>query len=128
MNRNQLALLLGLLIVLGGAGLLVQRSRNHSASTAEQGAGGKLLGDKFPVNDVAHIGIKQGTNEANLVKKDIWRVRERNDYPANYSQITEFLLKAAELKIIQTEQVGPSQLARLATCAGRARTPPSLWI
>ena len=118
MNGKQLGLLIVLLVVLGGAGLLVQHSRNKSSDTAEQGAGGKLFGDDFPVNDVLHISIKQGTNELNLVKKDIWRVRERSDYPASFPQITDFLLKAAGLKIIQTEQIGPSQLARLQLATG----------
>ena len=71
-----------------------------------------MLGE-FPVNDVAHIAIKQGTNELNLVKKDdFWRVQERNNYPANYSEISDFLLKARDLKIVQSDKVGPSQLPR----------------
>ncbi len=118
MNGKQLGLLIGLLIVLGGAGLLVQHARNNSSNSAEQGAGGKLLGEEFPVNDVTHISIKQGTNELNLVKKDIWRVRERSDYPASFPQITELLVKTAGLKIIQTDQIGPSQLARLELATG----------
>jgi hypothetical protein len=118
MNGKQLGLLIVLLVVLGGAGLLVQHARNNSSNTTEQGAGGKLLGEDFPVNDVMHISIKQGTNELNLVKKDIWRVRERSDYPANFPQITEFLVKAASLKVVQTEQIGPSQLARLQLVTG----------
>ena len=39
-------------------------------------------------------------------------MRERGDYPANFSQISELLLKLADLKIAQTEEVGPSQLGR----------------
>lgn len=114
MNRKQFAILVVLLIVLGGAGWYVQMNRNRTGSVGEKGAGQKLLGESFPVNDVAHISIKQGTNELNLVKKDdLWRVRERNDYPANFSEISEFLLKARDLKVIQTEEVGASQLPRL---------------
>src|SRR5678815_834745 len=79
--------------------------------------GKKLLGD-FQVNDVTHIVLKQGTNELNLARKDIWRVRERNNYPANYSEISDFLLKLRDLKIVQTEKVGPSQLSRLSLTAG----------
>ena len=72
----------------------------------------KLLGD-LPVNDVAAIVIKGGTNELDLVRKDnLWRVKQRNDYPANFSEISGFLLKAADLKAAQTEEIGPSQLGR----------------
>src|SRR5271165_6047642 len=103
MNRKQFGILLVLLIVLGGAGWLVEQSRERAAGAGEQGIGQKLMGDAFPVNDVAVISIKQGTNELNLAKKDdLWRVRERSDYPANFSQISEFLLKLRDLKIVQS--------------------------
>jgi Domain of unknown function (DUF4340) len=118
MNRKQLLLLLVLVVVLGGAGLLLRRQNQTSWQNANKNIGQKLLGD-FPVNDVARITIKQGTNELNLVKKDaLWRVRERGDYPANFSQISEFLIKAKDLKVTQSEQVGPSQLPRFALVPG----------
>lgn len=120
MNRKQFGILIVLLIVLGGAGWLVQRAHNRAAEAGEQGTGRKLLGDSFPINDVAHISIKQGTNEVNLVKKDdVWRVSERKDYPANFSQISDFLVKASDLKIVQVEDIGPSQLPRLELATGQ---------
>lgn len=120
MNRKQFAILVVLLVVLGGAGYFVEQSRNRAAGAGEQGAGQKLLGDKFPVNDVAHISIKQGTNELNLVNQsDLWRVRERDNYPANFNQISETLLKARDLKVVQVESVGASQLPRLQLAAGQ---------
>lgn len=113
MNRKQLALLLFLLVVLGIAGLLIYNKQNDFTKTGDQGIGKKLVGD-FQVNDVARLTIKEDTNQLNLVKKDnLWRVAERNDYPANYPQISEFLLKLADLKVVQTEKVGNSQLSRL---------------
>lgn len=118
MNRNQFTLLIFLLVVLGIAGLMIYNKQNDVAKSGDPAIGRKLLGD-LPVNDVAHIAIKQGTNELNLVKKEnLWRVHERNDYPANYSEISEFLLKARDLKIVQSEQIGPSQLPRLQLVPG----------
>ncbi len=112
MNRKQLVILLLLVIVLGGAALLIRNKETASSQSGNATIGKKLLGD-FAVNDVAHIAFKQGTNELNLAKKeDLWRVRERNDYPANYSEISDFLLKLRDLKIVQSDKVGPSQLAR----------------
>src|SRR4051812_39325231 len=114
MNRKQFGILLVLLIVLGGAGWLVKQSHDRAAGAGEQGAGQKLVGDSFPINDVAHISIRQGTNELDLVKKnDFWRVSERYDYAANYSAISDFLIKLRDLKVIQSEQVGASQLPHL---------------
>ena len=45
-------------------------------------------------------------------------MRERNDYPANFQEISDFLLKARDLKAAQNEEVGPSQLARLSLVPG----------
>ena len=87
MNRKQLTLLLFLVVVLGFAGLMIYKKQNDISQEGDPALGKKLLGD-FPVNDVGRITLKQGTNELIMVKKDnLWRVRERNDYPANYSDI-----------------------------------------
>src|SRR5947207_1744799 len=124
MNRKQFTLLLVLLVVLCGAGLIIHHRSQTSWQTGNQNMGQKLLGD-FPVNDITHIAIKQGTNELNLIKKDdIWRVQERNNYPANYSEISGFLLKARDLKIVQSEKVGASQLPKLSLAPGQGTNSP----
>lgn len=118
MNRNQLIILLVLVAVLGGAGVMLHNRQKSSWAGANPSAGKKLLGD-FPINDVAHIEIKQGTNDLNLAKKDdAWRVRERNDYSANFSQIRDLLVKLGDLKIVQSEPIGQSQLAKLGLVPG----------
>ena len=113
MNRKQFFILLVLVIVLGIAGLVVyQRNQTSWQGAGRPGTAQKLLGD-LPVNDVAAIVIKGGTNQLDLVKKDaLWRVKQRDDYPANFSEISGFLLKAADLKAAQTEEIGASQLGR----------------
>ena len=113
MNRKQLLILVGLVVVLGIAGLaLYKRNQTSWQGGGRQGAAAKLLGD-LPVNDVASIVIKGGTNELVLARQDnLWRVKQRNDYPANFTEISSFLLKAADLKAVQTEEIGPSQLGR----------------
>jgi hypothetical protein len=112
MNRKQLIILLVVVGVLGVAGWLRYQQTRNSWQSDSKAIGQKLLGD-LPVNDVASILLKANTNEVNLVRKDnLWRVRERNDYPANYSEISGFLLKAQDLKVAQNEEVGKSQLGR----------------
>ena len=119
MNRKQLIVLLVLVLLLGGAGLLLRQRQNTALGTGNAALGKKLLG-KFDVNAVGHIDLKQGTNEVNLEKKDNrWCVRERNFYPANYSEISDFLIKAQDLKIVQSEAVGVSQLPRLSLVTGQ---------
>src|SRR5580765_1907236 len=88
MNRKQLVILLVLGAVIGALGFIVSR-RNAASyqSTGEGGAGKKLLAD-FPINDVARIDIRQGTNELNLARQDEqWTVRERYGYAANFQEI-----------------------------------------
>ena len=113
MNRKQLLILVVFVAVLGAVGLMLyQRNQSSWQGGGRQGTASKLLGD-LPVNDVAAIVIKGGTNELDLVRKDnLWRVAQRNDYPANFGDISGFLLKAADLKAAQVEEVGPSQLGR----------------
>jgi hypothetical protein len=113
MNRKQLIILLVLVVALGIAGkVLYQRNQSSWQGGGREGAALKLMGD-LPVNEVAAIVIKGGTNQLDLVRKDsLWRVKERNDYPADFSAISGFLLKAMDLKAAQTEEIGPSQLGR----------------
>jgi hypothetical protein len=113
MNRKQLIILLVLVVALGVTGLVIyQRNQDSWQGGRRQSTAQKLLGD-LPVNDVAAIVIKGGTNQLDLVRKDgLWRVKERYDYPANFSEISGFLLKALDLKAVQTEEIGASQLGR----------------
>jgi hypothetical protein len=112
MNRKQFILLLALAVLIGSAGLMVYQ-RNHSNwESAGITIGGKLL-PGLTINDVAQIHMQSGTNSLLLARRDnLWRVQERGNYPANFSQISDLLLKCADLKIIQSETVGPSQLGR----------------
>ncbi|MDB6054798.1 MAG: hypothetical protein JWN25_2321 [Verrucomicrobiales bacterium] len=113
MNRKQLLVLLVIVAIVGAVGWMVYSKGKDGASPGGQRVGEKLLGT-FEVNDVAHIVIKQLTNELNLVRKgDLWVVKERGDYPANFSEISDFVRKMSDLKVVQTEEVGPSQYARL---------------
>ena len=126
MNRKQLIILVVLVAIVGGAGLMIRRQNQSAWQGADANLGKKLLGD-LPINDVAHLVIRQGTNELNLARKDaLWRVRERGDYPANFQSISEFLIKAKDLKISQSEKVGKSQLVRLALLPGEGTNPPTI--
>ena len=119
MSRKQFVFLLVLVVVLGGAGLMLYRNQNASWAGGGAAVGQKLLGE-FAVNDVAQIAIKQGANALTLAKQDdLWRVRERAGYAANFSEISGLLLKLRDLKVVQTEKVGPSQLPRLALATGQ---------
>ncbi|MEO6034787.1 MAG: DUF4340 domain-containing protein [Verrucomicrobiota bacterium] len=113
MNRKQLTVLIVLVALVGGAGWVFLKRQHNAYMPSSVKMGAKLF-PKLPINDVARIHVKDSASELNLVKKDdLWRVEERGDYPANFSQISGFLLKAADLKIGQSEEIGASQFARL---------------
>jgi hypothetical protein len=123
MKRKQLFILLILVVALGAVGYILRR--NDTIAKGGSPAIGKKLFADLPINDVTQINLKQATNELTLAKKDnLWRVRERNDYPAAFSEISGFLIKANEIKIIQVETVGASLLARFGLAPGQGTNSP----
>ncbi len=113
MNRKQLTLLLVLVIALGGAGLYLNKKNTRTWEGASANSDAKLL-TGFDFNQVTEIHVKQAAGELTLHKKDdLWRVKERGDYAANFDQIGELLRKVWELKSVQPVQVGQSNLGRL---------------
>ena len=113
MNRKQLTSILVVVVLLGGLGLFLryQSTRGYRASTGAMGE--KVLGE-FDVNEVAHVTVKHGTNQVDLVKVDgKWTVQQRGGYPANFADLSEVLRTLWELKVTQTVEVGESQLGRL---------------
>src|SRR5258707_3377549 len=110
MNRKQLTLLIVVGAVLGSLGWVAYQKQNKAYTDSTQKMGGKLL-PNFPLNDVEQIVIKQSAAELRLAKKDdIWVVKDRGDYPANFSNISDLLRKFWELKVAKPVKTGPSHL------------------
>ena len=111
MNRKQLIALLIVLMVLGGAGIIVYKHNSSSWKAAP--ATGKVLGD-FALNDVAKLVIQTGSSTLTLSKKnDTWVVPERDDYPADFARIGDLIQTLWQLKPKEDVQAGLSQLGRL---------------
>jgi hypothetical protein len=113
MNRKQFLILVIALVVLGGAGLALfwQDIAAYRSTGAKIGA--PLL-KNVKVADVASVHFKDATHEATLARKDNhWVVQERGDYPANFQELSDVLIKLAELKVVQSETVGESLLPRV---------------
>jgi len=131
MKQKQLIILLVLVVALGVVGYVLRRNQQDAfIKGGGPSVDKKLFGD-LPVNDVAQISIKHATDELNLAKKDdLWRVRERSDYPANFADanrgtsIRDFLTKAKDVKIVQVETVGPTHLGRLQLAPGEGSNSP----
>lgn len=112
MKGKQLAIVLVLLIVVGGIALFLNHRNSASWSETATTTTGKVL--DFPLNDVSDVTIKGGGTELNLGKKDeVWMVKERADYPADFAKVSALIRKLWELKPVQDVKAGPSQLAQL---------------
>jgi hypothetical protein len=112
MNLKQLILLLIMLAVIGSAGLILYHRNQDSWAVPEARMGDKVLPD-FQPNHVAAIHIK-GALDLNLAhENDGWRVRERHNYPANFHQISDVLIKLKSLKVVEADTAEPSDLARV---------------
>lgn len=100
------------LAFVGSAGFILLEHHKESWTLREARVGDKILAD-FPYNEVASIHIK-GESDLNIVREDgVWRVRERENHPANYQQVKDLLLRIKNVKVLQSESVGPSQLGRV---------------
>lgn len=113
MKSNQLILLLLAAAVLGGGGVLVLRNRQADYQRSATEMGGKVLGN-VDLSAIAGVRLKNATNTVNIVRTgDTWGVRERGDFPANFGEVSEFVRKLAELKVVQPQRVGTSRLGML---------------
>src|ERR1051325_7839282 len=113
MNRKQFALILFALLIVGTAGLILIQRNRQSWNIREARVGDKVLAD-FRFNDVAAIHVKSADANFSVVKKgEAWCVPERNDYPSNYGQIKDLLIKMRDLKVVQSDTIGPSQWGRV---------------
>jgi hypothetical protein len=113
MKGKQLLYLVAALLVLGGAGLYLRKQDDARMTGSKVGMGQKILGT-LDINDVAGLQIRAGSNQLNVVREgDIWVVKERGNYAASFSTLSEFLRKLDDLKVTRPLELGPSRLAAL---------------
>lgn len=113
MNRKQFLILILALVVLGGAGLFLFW-KDYSAYR-ETGAriGAKLLPD-LKIAEVVEIRLQDAKNAVTLTREEkAWVVKERGGYPADFSAISDLMVKLIELKVTQSEQVAAKLHPRL---------------
>jgi hypothetical protein len=113
LNARIAAILVVLLAVLGGAALLYQRQ--ESARRPSNAASlGQILFKDLKAADIASIRITEAKSALTLERKDErWTIAERGGFPADFSRVREFVLKAIELKAGQSEPIGEKDRAGL---------------
>lgn len=113
MNAKIAAVLVLLLVVLGGGALLVQR-QGASQKPPSSGTLGQPLLKNLKAADVASIVIREPKASLTLARKgEQWTIAERAGFAADFDKVRDFVLKALELKVGQTEPIGEKDRARL---------------
>lgn len=113
MNARIAAILVILLAMLGGGALLYQ-NREAARRPASAAAMGQKVFPDLKASDVAAIRIVEPKAALTLQRSDQgWVVTERSGFPADLAKVREFVLKAIELKVGQSEPIGDNDRARL---------------
>lgn len=124
MNRKQFLILMLALLVIGGAGLALVWQDIDAYRSSGGKIGAKLL-PKFNLAEVARIELRDAKQSATLVRKETyWVVEERGGYPANFQDISDLLIKLVELKVVQSEVIGPALLPRVGLAPPPAKPAP----
>lgn len=113
MNKQLLAILGVILVVMGGAALLVfkQGAGEKPASAAQLG---QPLLRGLKASEIGTITIREPKGTLTLAKKDNrWIIVERNGFAADLDKVTDLVVKSIELKAGQVEPVGEKDRARL---------------
>jgi Domain of unknown function (DUF4340) len=113
LNARITGILVILLAMLGGGALLYQ-SREAARRPANAAAMGQKVFPDLKAADVASIRIVEPKATLTLQRSDQgWVVAERGGFPADLAKVREFVLKAIELKVGQSEPIGDKDRARL---------------
>jgi len=112
-NARFVAILVVLLVVLGGAALLAQREDRAQRPQNVATLGQPLLKD-LKAAAIARIRITEPKSVLTLERKEEgWVIAEREGFPADLAKVRDFVVKMVGLKIAQSEPIGEKDRARL---------------
>ncbi len=113
MSARLAAVLVVLLVALGGGALLLQR-QGHLDRPAAAAALGQPVLKNFKAADVAAISIREPGAALTLQRKgEAWTIAERAGFPADLDKVRDLVVQALELKVGQSEPIGEKDRARL---------------
>jgi Domain of unknown function (DUF4340) len=113
MNARLAAILVVLLVILGGAALLYQYQERSQRPLNSDMLGRPLLKD-LKAAELASIRIAEPKAALTVRQKDErWVLAERGDFPADMAKVRDFVVQALSLKVGQSEPIGDQDRARL---------------
>lgn len=114
MNARAAAVLVVLLALLGGGALYYNYQQGRSQRPEEAGALGQPLLKGLKAADVSAIQIRQPDATVTIERQgDRWIVAERAGFPADLEKVRDFVVRAIELKVGQSESIVEKDRARL---------------
>ena len=113
MNARLAAILVVLLVILGGGALLYQY-QERSQRPLNSGVLGRPLLKELKAAEVASIRLVEPKATLTVRQKDErWVLAERGDFPADMAKVRDFVVQALSLKVGQSEPIGDKDRARL---------------
>jgi hypothetical protein len=113
MSARVVAILVALLVLLGGGAYFFQKQESASRPADAKALGQKIFPD-LKAADIASIRIAAPDGKLTLQRKDDgWKIAERGDFPADAAKVREFVIGAIGLKVGQSEPIGEKDRARL---------------
>ncbi|MDH4191729.1 MAG: DUF4340 domain-containing protein [Betaproteobacteria bacterium] len=113
MNARYTAVLVILLIVLGGGALVYER-QERSGQASNLALLGKPLLAELRAADIVTLRITKPKAALTLARSDgNWTLVEREGFPADFGKVRDFTLKVIESKVAQSEPIGEADRARL---------------
>ena len=111
MNLKTLIALIAAALVIGGLTLKMMKKDSAEWQTVQTDG---FLFEGLPINDVDQINITKGSDTLTLGREnELWVVKNRLNYPADFQQISGLVRTLSELKPLRTVEAGPSQFGRL---------------
>lgn len=114
MNARIAAFLVVLLAVLGGGALLIYQQRGAQQASNVETLGQPLFAGLQAAEVTAIRIVDPGATLTIALKDERWTLAERGGFPADFAKVRDFVLKAIELKVGQSEPIGEADRARLA--------------
>ncbi len=124
MSGKQFLLVLALLALLaaGGGGIAWWQRSAYQAADARVGQ--KLL-PGLKLDDVAAVVLADAQGTVTLVRGDRgWSVQERGGFPADFDPIRDLLVKLAELKVVEVEELTEAIRPRMQLAAPGSGAKP----
>lgn len=120
--------LIKLIIILGVLSLLsffvLFKNKSSSSESTRSAKSSKLVLEDLDLNEINKIQILQGDNQANLELVDnLWTIKEKDNYPVNFTNLRDLVIKLGKLEKIQTLGVPDSELGRFNLASDSAVKP-----